>query len=59
MPNGAGTQRRDNDDDSGDNRNIRTSSTHVINVDVYILRRVWVYTSDQKHGTAHRKSLLS
>lgn len=28
VPNGAGTHRRNNDDDSGDNRNIRTSLTH-------------------------------
>lgn len=28
VPNGASTHRRNNDDDSGDNRNIRTSSTH-------------------------------
>jgi len=58
MPNGAGTQRRDNDDDSGDNRNIRTSPTHVINVDVYVSRRVWVYTTDQKCSITYRKSLL-
>lgn len=31
VPNGA--HRRNNDDDSGDNRNIRTSSAHVTNID--------------------------